>query len=369
MNAIGLWREAASGPWQVSLDGTYILWDNAEVPGVDRNNPVRAGSSDSRMSILEFMREFPDDAACLEWLWRERLSRDGHHADCPKCDRERRFHKLTEHPAWSCDSCGHHLHPTAGTIYHKSSTSLQLWFYAMYLMASTRCGVSAKHLERELGVTYKTAWRMANLIRNQLMTRMTTSRCPVTLRSMSRPVAGRFARGHAPWPSARHCQDEQSSDDLRRGRAWRAGSSRGRPVAVHADLEGALFEYVLPSSMIFTDEWGGYSHRVGSSYIAHRRIRHEDRIYVSGDVHTQTIEGFFGNLKTGIRGNYHSVSSNGSRATSTSTHCATTAATNHSGFSRSYCFGPLSGAERFPLTERMRSNTSLRVGTGMSAGL
>ena len=62
--------------------------------------------------------------------------------------------------------------------------------------------------------------------------------------------------------------------------------------------------------MIFTDEWGGYSDRIGSRYIGHRRIRHEDRIYVSGSVHTQTIEGFFGNLKNGIRGNYHSVSSN-----------------------------------------------------------
>ena len=61
------------------------------------------------------------------------------------------------------------MHPTAGTIFHKSSTSLQLWFYAMFLASQTRCGISAKQLERELGVTYKTAWRMLNKIRNQLM--------------------------------------------------------------------------------------------------------------------------------------------------------------------------------------------------------
>jgi hypothetical protein len=75
------------------------------------------------------------------------------------------------------------------------------------------------------------------------------------------------------------------------------------------DIEGPIFEYVLPTSMIFTDEWKGYSERVGSRYIGHRRIRHEDRVYVSGDVHTQTIEGFFGLVKNGIRGNYHAVSS------------------------------------------------------------
>ena len=118
---------------------------------------------------MEFMREFPDDEACLQWLWRTRHAPDGLHAECPKCERPRPFHRVSGRPAWDCDYCGYHLHPTAGTIFHKSSTSLQLWFYAMFLMSQTRCGVSAKTLEREIGVTYKTAWRMMNLIRNQLM--------------------------------------------------------------------------------------------------------------------------------------------------------------------------------------------------------
>src|SRR3954452_17828453 len=118
---------------------------------------------------MEFMREFPDDATCLEWLWRQRCSDDGEHAHCPKCKQTRKFHKVRSRPSWSCDSCGHHIHPTAGTIFHRSATSLHLWFHAMYLMTSTRCAISAKHLQRELGVTYKTAWRMANLIRNKLM--------------------------------------------------------------------------------------------------------------------------------------------------------------------------------------------------------
>ena len=139
------------------------------MPPVDRDNPIRAYNSESTYSLMEFMREFPNDAACLDWLWRNRYAPDGHHAYCPKCDRERKFHKVRERPAWDCDSCGHHLHPLAGTIFHKSSTSLHLWFFAIHLMTSTRCGVSAKQLERELGVTYKTAWRMFNLIRNKLM--------------------------------------------------------------------------------------------------------------------------------------------------------------------------------------------------------
>lgn len=142
------------------------------MPPVDRNNPTRAASSESRYSLMEFNRSFPDDAACLLWLWHNRYSRNGTHAHCPKCDAERRFERYNtsqQRQSWTCTGCGHHLHPTAGTIFHKSSTSLRLWFYAMYLMTSTRCGISAKQLERELGCTYKTAWRMAHLIRHELM--------------------------------------------------------------------------------------------------------------------------------------------------------------------------------------------------------
>ena len=101
-----------------------------------------------------------------------RYSPDGEHAECPKCEAERVFKRYATkqgRQSWTCTGCGHHVHPTAGTIFAKSSTSLQLWFYAMYLMASTRCGISAKQLERELGVYYKTAWRMFNRIRNELM--------------------------------------------------------------------------------------------------------------------------------------------------------------------------------------------------------
>jgi transposase-like protein len=130
------------------------------MPPVDRLKPTRGRSSESSVSLMEFMREFPNDEACLEYLWRTRHSPDGETAYCPKCDRDRTFKRYAmtqRRQSWTCLGCGHHVHPTAGTIFHKSSTSLHLWFYAMYLITSTRCGISAKHLERELGVHYKTA--------------------------------------------------------------------------------------------------------------------------------------------------------------------------------------------------------------------
>lgn len=134
---------------------------------VNRNAPKRSKASE--YSLIEFSREFPDNAACLEHLWRTRFSQDGNHAHCPKCGRERKFHRVASRPSWSCDSCGHHIHPAAGTIFHKSATSLQLWFYVIYVMTSARCGVSAKSIQREIGAGYKTAWRMSNLIRTHLL--------------------------------------------------------------------------------------------------------------------------------------------------------------------------------------------------------
>src|SRR5215210_3579153 len=142
---------------------------NVLMPANDRNNPERQHSSDSDFSLIEFMQQYPDDVACLDKLWRDKHAPDGHHAHCPKCDRERKFHRTSTRASYTCDTCGQHVHPMAGTIFEKSTTSLQLWFYALYLVASTRCGISAKQLERELGVTYKTAHRMMKRIRTHLM--------------------------------------------------------------------------------------------------------------------------------------------------------------------------------------------------------
>ena len=116
-------------------------------------------------TLKDFQKQFPDDATCLEWL-RNYLYPDGIY--CEKCEAVTKHHRVVSRPSYSCDHCGHHVHPTAGTIFHKSPTPLTTWFYAIYLMAQTRCGISAKQIQRETGVTYKTAWRMFKQIRSML---------------------------------------------------------------------------------------------------------------------------------------------------------------------------------------------------------
>jgi transposase len=272
----------------------------------DRNNPKRAASSDSQYSLIEFMRDFPDDAACLDWLWRTRYSVDGEHADCPKCGPGRVFKRYgtkQQRQSWTCTHCGYHVHPTAGTIFHKSSTSLHLWFYAMYLMTSTRCGISAKQVERELGVTYKTAWRMMNLIRGELM------------EDDESPLAGKVEADETYVGGRRRygTQGRPRKTDTHKVTVFGMVERKGKVAAMivpdssRASLHPNIQKRVLPASTVYTDDWPPYRGLDKQGY-RHRRINHSQKVYVVGDTHTNTIEGFWSLVKNGIHGVYHAVS-------------------------------------------------------------
>ncbi len=282
------------------------------MPPVSRDNPVRASASESSYSLMEFMRDFPDDRACLDWLWRSRFSDDGSHAFCPKCDKERKFHKVRERPAWDCDSCGHHMHPLAGTIFAKSSTSLHLWFFAIHLMTSTRCGVSAKQLERELGVTYKTAWRIFNKVRNKLMIEDGEPLSGyVEIDEMSPDGKPRKKHRLADDPDARskamklreHSRATVLAAVERGGRVKATVVPGRRGPHIHKQV----IEWVRPEAIVYTDEWPAYN-QLGAHFASHSRVRHSSGEYVIGDAYTNTIEGFFGHVKPSIRGTYKKVS-------------------------------------------------------------
>ncbi len=116
-------------------------------------------------TLKQFFNKYPSDDACLEHLFNVRF---GQCHECPKCKRSAKWYPIKAERAYSCQWCGHHIHPTVGTLFEKSRTSLQLWFYAMFLFTTTRHGVSGKELQRQLGVTYKCAYRMGQQIRKHM---------------------------------------------------------------------------------------------------------------------------------------------------------------------------------------------------------
>jgi len=248
-------------------------------------------------TLKDFQKQFPDDATCLEWL-KNSLYPDG--IFCEACNAVTKHHRVKSRPSYSCDHCGHHVHPTADTIFHKSPTPLTTWFYAVYLMAQTRCGISAKQIQRETGVTYKTAWRMFKQIRSMLSD------------DKSGPIGGRGRKVE---------MDETyygSRSEGKRGRGTektpvigmvqRKGQVRAFVAAdVKSDtLRGLIKEHVLPKSTVFTDTFRSYNGLDARGY-QHERINHSEGVYVVGEVHTNTIEGFWSLIKRGIGGVYHSV--------------------------------------------------------------
>jgi transposase-like protein len=257
-----------------------------------------------RYPLKAFQTQFPDDAACLEWL-KNYLYPDGIY--CKNCEAVTKHHRIKSRPSYCCDHCGNHVHPTAGTIFHKSPTPLTTWFYAMYLMSATRCGISAKQIERETGVTYKTAWRMFKQIRSMLD-------------DEKAPPLGGIGKAVE--------MDETYMGGKRKGGAGRPmiGDKVKTPVVgiveregrikamVTDDVKGSTLlgmvrEHVLPKSTVFTDEYISYDGipNITDRGYSHKRINHTSKVYVVGDVHTNTVEGFWSLVKNGVRGVYHSV--------------------------------------------------------------
>ena len=260
-----------------------------------------------RYTINDFNRQFPDDDACLEHLKEQRFPKGV--AFCEKCQKDRKHHRVSGRPAYACDYCGSMISPMAGTIFEHSATSLRLWYYAMYLMASTRCGISAKQIQRETGVTYKTAWRMFKQIRS-LLGDDDKLEGPAAV-EIDEMYHGGKCKGSRGRPMVGDKQKipvfgiAQRSTKNRLGRVLAFAT----PDVKKATIMSIVKEKVLPKSTIFTDDYAIYDDldRHRNEYV-HRRINHAAKVWVTGDIHTNTIEGFWSLVKRGIGGVYHQVS-------------------------------------------------------------
>lgn len=247
-------------------------------------------------TIRDFERDFPTEERCLDWL-RDFLYPEG--IFCKNCKALTKHHRIKSRTSYSCDRCGHHEHPMAGTIFQDTRTPLRSWFHAVFLIASTRGGISAKQLQREIGVTYKTAWRMFRHIRTLLEqdTGMLGGEVEIDEAYIGGKKKGVMGRGVGKTPVV--------------GIVQRGGKISALVTAnvSRATVMPMIEAKVLPRSMIYTDDYKVYNPLADQGY-GHSRINHSAKVYVVGDnIHTNTIEGFWSLLKNGIRGVYHSVSS------------------------------------------------------------
>lgn len=265
-----------------------------------------------KLSVREFFQRFPTDDACLEHLMEVRYGLRHACAHCnkgkaPEDWQEWTFHKLADRKAFSCANCGWHIYPQAGTIFQDSRTSLQLWFYAIFLFVATRHGVSGMELHRTLGVTKKTGWRIGQQIRK------------LTAKADGFVIM----QGHVE-------ADETYIGGRRKGTGTTGRGTVGKTVVMgikerggrmHAEvipdvktgtLRAVIQRHVEEGTTVSTDELGSYS-LLGHTGYKQGRVKHSKMEWVrEGDDgvshHVNHVESFWRLFKNSVRSTHIHVS-------------------------------------------------------------
>lgn len=248
-------------------------------------------------TIKDFDKQFPTEDSCLEFLKNKRWPKGIY---CDGCQKVTTHYRIKDRKAYCCEFCGHTVSPTAGTIFHKSDTPLRSWFHAIFLMASTKTGISAKQLERELGVTYKTAWRIFKHVR--ILMAETVDHLNGMVEVDETYIGGRKSgkRGRG-----------ASNKTIAMGMVERNGKAIVNivPDVKSCTLLPMIEQHVTKKNktVVFTDELRSYSHVEKLGY-AHEIVQHSAKEYVSGIAHVNTVESLWSTIKRGIDGVNHSVS-------------------------------------------------------------
>lgn len=257
----------------------------------------RIMQTNMRYTKKQFEAEYPDDDACLESVFQERF---GDLKYCPKCGAETTFYRIKKRPVYSCMHCGYQLSPLADTIFRKTTTPLRDWFYAIYLFSVAKNGVSAKELERHLGVTYKTAWRMCREIRKLMADE----------ESGMLGGSGKTVEVDETYIGGKHPKKlGYSKKEVVFGMVERNGKAKAKQVKSSGVrvLIPEIIAGITPDAIINSDEYGAYRKLKGYGY-SHTTVNHSKLEYVRGVSHTNTIEGFWSQLKRSVDGTYHAVS-------------------------------------------------------------
>ena len=254
----------------------------------------------AKYTFQQFKGQYPDDDACLNAILERRYGK----ADaCPQCGVIGKLTRIAGRRAFACKE-GCHTYPCAGTIFEHSSTPLSLWFHAMYLMTATRNGVSAKELQRQLGVTYKCAWRIGHQLR-ELMSARAVAQNPGPLSGhveLDETYIGGRSKGMGKGNYAKN-------KAIVFGMAQRNGPVIGAVIPKDSQhvIVPIVRQNVAKGTTISTDLHGAYK-PLGHIGYTHERVNHQLDEWVRGIHHTNTLEGFWSHLKRGIRSTHCSVS-------------------------------------------------------------
>jgi transposase-like protein len=245
------------------------------------------------------MEQFGSEDKCREYLetlrWPEGPM-------CPRC-KSASVSQIVKRNKYDCNECRYQFSVTAGTIFNDSHLPLAKWFLVTYLICESRKGMSANQIKRMIGGSYKTAWYLCHRIR-KAMSEAERPMLSGTVEMDETYIGGR-QRGN---------QRSRKNKEVVIGIRERGGDLRFFHAADVSS--GTLSKYIKENisadvDVIMTDEWGGYPKAMIDAGIhgrKHKTIKHKDKIYVDGDIYTNTAESAFSLLKRGIIGTWHKLS-------------------------------------------------------------
>jgi transposase len=252
-------------------------------------------------TLREFQDRFPTEESCLDHLMRTRY---GERHDCAACQKAARFYRVRARRSYACEWCGAQVYPTAGTPFDRTRTPLRDWFFVMFQFCTSRNGVAAKEVERQLGVTYKTAWRMCHEIRKYMALLDSDDPLggPGTEVEIDETLIGGSVSGMGSgYKGNKTCvvgMLERNGELI-----TRVAASRTKP-AMHALINA----HILPGTIVHTDEFGGYKDLANNGY-KHVTVDHKAGQYATPcGKGVNSIEGFWSQLKRGINGTHIHVS-------------------------------------------------------------
>lgn len=279
---------------------------------MERKKPGKVGENKS-----EIVREIPlacaDELAAVEFMEKQRW---GDTPCCPCCGSVD-VYKMTKRGTdqreanyrWRCRDCGKLYSVRKGTVFEDSRIPLKHWCFAFWAACSSKKGVSAKQIQRQTGLSYKSALFMMHRIRFAMADDKTNPPKLSGIVEVDETYVGGKPR-HKGWKAGAPKPRAQYSTKTRVvGMVERGGSVRAEvaQTVTSRNLRQIVLENVCTSSRLMTDELKAYR-KVGPQYVSHQTVNHGKREYSRGDVTTNTIEGFFSLIKRGMYGTYHSVS-------------------------------------------------------------
>jgi transposase len=254
----------------------------------------------NKYTIVEFRADYPNDDACLDKIFQLRYT----NLVCPKCVADKPFVRVKNRRSYACPCCSHQIYPTQGTIFEKTTTPLTLWFYAIYLQTTTRNGVAAKELERQLSICYKTALRMAHQIK-----RLMANEHIDKLTGIVETDESYFGMKVTNMTKSKRAKMYDESGGLIDNKTGVMGFiSRDGKVKTEVMHAGKTFkervrDNVSTDASLVTDAHKGYE-GLDLEFFKHETVNHVMGEYKRDEWHTNTIEGFWSQLKRTIKGTH-----------------------------------------------------------------